>query len=58
MPPPQEKKGNLEDIVATLAKVTMDFMVDAKTSFQNQEVAIKNLAIGATSKFCSQQTSR
>ena len=43
--PQQEKKSNLEDLVATLAKATTDFMGETKINFQNQQAAIKNLEV-------------
>nr|XP_010914858.1 uncharacterized protein LOC105040154 [Elaeis guineensis] len=43
--PQQEKKSNLEELVATLTKVTTDFMGETKANFQNQQAAIKNLEI-------------
>ena len=43
--PQQEKKSNLEELVATLTKATTDFMGETKANFQNQQAAIKNLKI-------------
>ncbi|XP_052203110.1 uncharacterized protein LOC127808579 [Diospyros lotus] len=39
----QEKKPSLEDLVATMAKTTSDYMARIDTMFQNQQAAIRNL---------------
>ena len=39
----QEKKPLLEDLVATMAKTTSDYMAKTDTMFQNQQAAIRNL---------------
>jgi len=39
----QENKPSLKDLMATMAKMTSDYMAKTNTMFQNQQVAIRNL---------------
>ncbi|XP_052197322.1 uncharacterized protein LOC127804491 [Diospyros lotus] len=39
----QEKKPSLEDLVATIAKTTSDYVAKTNTIFQNQQAAIRNI---------------